>query len=97
MSAALPAALVLVAGLVVSVEALARELAALREENADLRRQLGRHSGNSGQPPSQDGPAAPPRTAAGTPARRQVHDLPVPPPLEVTEHRAQVVSGLDSP
>ena len=51
-----------VAGLVVSVEALARELAALREEHADLRRQLGRYSGNSGQPPSQDGLAAPPRT-----------------------------------
>ncbi len=51
-----------VAGLVVSVEALARELAELREENAELRRQLGRHSGNSGQPPSQDGPSAPPRT-----------------------------------
>ena len=32
---------------------LEAELAALREENADLRRQLGRHSGNSGQPPSQ--------------------------------------------
>ena len=25
------------------------------------------------------------------PARRQVHDLPAPPPLEVTEHRAQAV------
>ena len=131
-----------VAGLVVSVETLARELAELREENAELRRQLGRHSGNSGQPPSQDGPAAPPRsrrprrsrgrqpggqpghagttrrqvaasqvdhqvdhwparcrgcgaslprTAAGAPARRQVHDLPAPPPLAVTEHRAQAV------
>ena len=32
-----------------------------------------------------------PRTAAGVPARRQVHDLPAPPPLEVTEHRAQAV------
>ena len=50
-----------VAGLVVAVEALERELAELREENAELRRQLQRHSGNSGQPPSQDGPAAPPR------------------------------------
>ncbi len=40
------------------VEALERELAELREENAELRRQLQRHSGNSGQPPSQDGPAA---------------------------------------
>ena len=48
-----------VAGLVTAVEA---ELAALREQVADLQRQLGRHSGNSGQPPSQDGPQAPPRT-----------------------------------
>ena len=39
-----------VAGLVVAVDQLATELAALREENADLRRQLNRHSGNSGQP-----------------------------------------------
>ena len=32
------------------------------KELAELHRQLGRHSGNSGQPPSQDGPQAPPRT-----------------------------------
>ena len=51
-----------VAGLVAAVDRLTAELSSLREENADLRRQLGRHSGNSGQPPSQDGPAAPPRT-----------------------------------
>ena len=38
-----------VAGLAAAMEALARELAELREENA-----VGRHSGNSGQPPSQD-------------------------------------------
>ncbi len=138
-----------VAGLVVAVEALESELAALRarvaaqdEELAEMRRQLDRHSGNSGQPPSQDGPQAPPRTrsqrrsrgrrAGGQPghagttrhpvaadrvdvavdhwparcggggavlprtdaapvARRQVHDLPVPPPLAVTEHRAHAV------
>ena len=48
-----------VAGLVTAMEA---ELTALREQVADLQRQLGRHSGNSGQPPSQDGPQAPPRT-----------------------------------
>ena len=47
---------------VVLVGELVEQLAALREENADLRRQLGRHSGNSGQPPSQDGPSVPPRT-----------------------------------
>ena len=139
-----------VAGLLVAVErelidrlrVLEARVAAQDEELAELRRQLGRHSGNSGQPPSQDGPAAPPRTrrqrrsqgrkpggqpgpagttrrqvaahrvdrpvehwparcrgcgaslprtAAGAPARRQVHDLPAPPPLEVTEHRAQAV------
>ena len=43
---------------VVAVEALERELAVSREENAELRRQLPRHRGNSGRPPSQDGPAA---------------------------------------
>ena len=124
-----------VAGLLTAME---RELVSLRarvaaqdEELADLRRPLGRHSGNSGQPPSQDGSQVPPRprsrrrsqghqpggqpghagttrqqvatkqahrhvdhwpeqcrscgaalprTAAGVPARRQVHDLPAPPP-----------------
>ena len=124
--------------------ALEAEVASLREENADLRRQLHRHSGNSGRPPSQDGPSAPPRTRsrrrsrgrkpggqpggqpghAGTtrlqadqvdvpvdhwparcggcgaalpridadpPACRQAHDLPEPPPLVVTEHRAHAV------
>ena len=119
---------------------LEAELTARDEKIADLRRQLGRHSGNSGQPPSQDGPQAPPRprsqrrsqgrrpggqpghagrtrmqakridahkdhwptrcggcgaalprVAAGAPACRQVHDLPEPPPLFVTEHRAQAV------
>ena len=138
-----------VAGLVVAVESLESEQAALRarvaaqdEELAELRRQLDRHSGNSGPPPSQDGPQAPPRTRsrrrsrgrrtggqpghAGTTrhpvaadrvdvavdhwparcggcgavlprtdaapvARRPVHDLPVPPPLAVTEHRAHAV------
>ena len=50
-----------VAGLVAVVGELESELVSLREENAELRRQLGRHSGNSGQPPSQDGPSAPPR------------------------------------
>ena len=55
-----------VVGLLAAVEhelvSLRARVAAQDEELADLRRQLGRHSGNSGQPPSQDGPAAPPRT-----------------------------------
>ena len=119
---------------------LVERLGVLEAENAELRRQLNRHSGNSGQPPSQDGPQAPPRacrrrrsrgrkpggqpghagrtrlqsdrvdapvdhwpeqcrgcgaalprTDAAPVARRQVHDLPAPPPLEVTEHRAHAV------
>ena len=125
---------------------LVDRLGMLEAENAELRRQLGRHSGNSGQPPSQDGPSAPPRTrrrrrsrgrkpggqpghagttrrpvaaapvdvpvdhwparcdgcgaalprtAAGASARRQVHDLPVPSPLVVTEHRAHAVCCPD--
>ena len=52
----------LVGELVERLGVLEAELTARDEEIADLRRQLGRHSGNSGQPPSQDGPAAPPRT-----------------------------------
>ena len=119
---------------------LVERLDVLEAENAELRRQLHRHSGNSGQPPSQDGPQAPPRprrrrrsrgrkpggqpghagrtrlrsarvdshedpwptqcrgcgaalprTDAAPVARRQVHDLPAPPPLEVSEHRAHAV------
>ena len=38
------------------------EIAQLREENRELRRQLDRHSGHSGQPPSQDGPRHRPRS-----------------------------------
>ena len=120
-----------------------KEIARLREENADLRRQLNRHSGNSGQPPSQDGPRRRPQTRSlrpkggrrpggqpghkgrtlqaipskdvdqvvdhwppvcqdcgcplpqqddGPPMRRQVHDLPEPQPLVVTEHVAHAVA-----
>jgi len=55
-----------VAGLVVAVDAL-------REEIVGLRRQLARHSSNSGQPPSQDGPAGA-RAAGGWPAGPCGHD-----------------------
>ena len=44
------------------------ELAVPREENADLRQQFKRHSCNSGQPPSQDGPSASPRPRFGAQA-----------------------------
>src|SRR5512143_636107 len=40
------------------VAAPARTLAGLRAEVAELKRRLGRNSGNSSQPPSADGPAA---------------------------------------
>ena len=128
--------------LVVQLGQMQDENARLREENRELRRQLDRHSGNSGQPPSQDGPrhrprrprrraqgrarggqpGHPGRTRRAVPAalvdqvaehwpthcnrcraglpygssvrtvRRQVHDLPAPAPLRVTEHRAHVVA-----
>ena len=101
-----------VAGLVVAVDQLATELAALREENANLWRELRRHSGQPGHAGtirSQMAPAqvdvgiehwpercsrydaALPREDAGPVARRQVHDLPVPPPLTVAEHQAHAV------
>ena len=98
------AGLVAVVGeLVARQGALEAENAELREENADLRRQLGRHSGNSGQPGNAGRTRRrservdvhedhwPVRCDAGAPACRQVHDLPAPPPLVVTEHRAQAV------
>ena len=50
-----------VVGLVVAVEVLENELVSLREKNAELRRQLARHSGNCHQQTLQNGPAAPTR------------------------------------
>ena len=41
--------------------AMEREVAILRDENADLRRQLGKNSSNSGKPPSSDGLKKPAR------------------------------------
>ena len=52
----------MVAGLVVAADAelatLRTQWAALQEAIVDWRRQRDRHSGNSGPPPSQDGPSA---------------------------------------
>ena len=44
------------------VERHAAEMAALRQRIADLERQVGLNSGNSGKPPSSDGLKKPPRT-----------------------------------
>jgi transposase len=45
------------------IEELRQEIAALRAENAELRRRLGMDSSNSSKPPSSDGPAKKPRIA----------------------------------
>jgi len=45
---------------------LRAENAALRQEVADLRRQLDKNSSNSGKPPSSDGLKKPPRIAGST-------------------------------
>jgi transposase len=46
------------------IESQSRMIEELRTEVAELKRRLGRNSGNSSQPPSTDGPAAPPSRAA---------------------------------
>jgi transposase len=46
------------------IESQSRVIEQLRAEVAELKRRLGRNSGNSSQPPSADGPAAPPLRAA---------------------------------
>jgi len=45
----------MIAELRVELVAARAEIAILAEENADLRRQLAKNSGNSGKPPSSDG------------------------------------------
>ena len=97
----------IVAGLVAVVGKLESELVSLREENAEQWRSLGRPSGNSGQPPSQNGPSAPPRPRSRHRSRGRtrwqvaveqvdvrVEHRPVPPTLAVTEHQAHAVGGL---
>ena len=82
-----------VAGLLTAVErelvdrlrVLEARVAAQDEELADRRRQLGRHSGNSGQPPSQDGPAA--ARAGGQPGHADTTRAQVTP--------AQVAVGIE--
>ena len=45
------------------IESQSRMIEELRAEVAELKRRLGRNSGNSSQPPSADGPATPPSRA----------------------------------
>jgi transposase len=55
------------------IEAQARTIEALQGEVAELKRRLGRNSGNSSQPPSADGPGVSPSrggSAAQRPAAR---------------------------
>ena len=53
----------LIAALQREIEVLRAENAALRQEVADLRRQLDKNSSNSSKPPSSDGLKKPPRIA----------------------------------
>ena len=48
------------------IEVLRAENAMLRQEVADLRRQLDKNSSNSGKPPSSDGVKKPPRVVGST-------------------------------
>ena len=70
------------------VRKLVDQLGVLEAENAELRHQLGRHSGNSGQPPSQDGPQASPRTRSRRQSRR--HRLMS---VSTTGRRGKAVAG----
>jgi transposase len=92
--------------IVVLIEALRREIAELRAENlalkqevADLRRQLGKNSSNSSKPPSSDGLAKKPRiagslrghsgkTSGGQPGHRGDTLRPVPKPDKIECHEA---------
>ncbi len=59
----------LVGALQREIEVLRAENAALRQEVADLRRQLDKNSSNSSKPPSSDGVKKPPRIAGSTRGR----------------------------
>jgi transposase len=59
----------LIAALQREIEVLRAENAALRQEVADLRRQLDKNSSNSGKPPSSDGLKKPPRIAGSLRAK----------------------------
>ena len=92
--------------IVALIEALGGEIAALRAENlalkqevADLRRQLGKNSSNSSKPPSSDGLAKKPRiagslrgrsgkTSGGQPGHRGDTLRPVPKPDKIENHEA---------
>ncbi len=56
--------------LVARVPLLEARITALEAENAELRRRLTQHSGNSSKPPSTDPPGAPPRRATRTRGRQ---------------------------
>jgi transposase len=50
-----------------TIEKLTARIVAQDQRIAELERQVGRHSGNSSQPPSSDGPGVPNRPAPSRP------------------------------
>jgi transposase len=91
--------------LVALIEAQARTIEQLQAEVVELKRRLGRHSGNSSQPPSTDGPAVSPSRAVRRRSARRPGKQPgtggsalfqTSDPDEVIDHVPQACGGCGS-